>query len=79
MTGTFTTYVTPITSGQQSALYGLLVTSSGKVWVTMLAENVIAVPECRSGPFRVLSHSCLWHITARPGHGCKPEALVYRR
>jgi streptogramin lyase len=41
-TRTYTTYTTPFTGDQQSALYGLLVTSSGEVWVTMLAENVIA-------------------------------------
>jgi hypothetical protein len=40
-TVTFTTYTTPFTIGQQSALYGLLVISSCEVWVTLLAENVI--------------------------------------
>ena len=44
-----TTYATPFTSGQQSALYGLLVTSSGEVWVTMLAENVIAHLDAATG------------------------------
>jgi virginiamycin B lyase len=50
-TATFTTYDTPFTSGQQSALYGLLVTSSGEVWVTMLAENVIARLDATAGHF----------------------------
>jgi streptogramin lyase len=50
-TGTFTTYTTPFTSGQQSALYGLLVTSTGWVWVTMLAENVIARLDAVAGRF----------------------------
>jgi virginiamycin B lyase len=41
--GTFTNYTTPFTKGSESsALYGLLVTSAGDVWVTILAENVIA-------------------------------------
>jgi len=41
-TGTFTPYTAPFSGSQRSALYGLLVTPSGDVWVTILAENVIA-------------------------------------
>ena len=38
----FTSYTAPFSGSQGSALYGLLVTPSGDVWVTILAENVIA-------------------------------------
>lgn len=41
-TGTFTSYLAPSDGRESSALYGLLVTSAGDVWVTMLAENVLA-------------------------------------
>jgi len=41
-TGTFTSYVTSVQGSGRSALYGLLVTPAGEVWVTMLAENALA-------------------------------------
>src|SRR5438477_10589279 len=42
VTKTFTVYTAPLSGSERSALYGLLVTRSGGVWVTILAENVIA-------------------------------------
>ncbi len=50
-TGTFTTYAASFINSEHSALYGLLVTSSGEVWVTMLAENVIARLDVTAGRF----------------------------
>lgn len=41
-TATFTSYLAPFGGRESSALYGLLVTSTGDVWVTILAENVLA-------------------------------------
>src|SRR5260370_277602 len=40
--GTFTSYLAPLSGTTRSALYGLLVTPAGGIWVTMLAENVLA-------------------------------------
>ncbi len=41
-TGIVTSYVAPAQGNERSALYGLLVTGAGEVWVTMLAENALA-------------------------------------
>ncbi len=41
-TGSFTSYYTPFTGSDRSGLYGLLVTRTGEVWVTISAENGIA-------------------------------------
>src|SRR2546425_2253833 len=41
-TGAFSTYTAQFSTSEHSALYGLLVSTSGEVWVTILAENVIA-------------------------------------
>jgi len=41
-TGTFTPYYAPSTGGNSGGLYGLVVTLTGEVWVTVPAENVIA-------------------------------------
>jgi len=40
--GTFTSYLAPLGGTTRSALYGLLVPPAGVVWVTILAENVLA-------------------------------------
>jgi len=50
-TGIFTNYSAPFTGGESSALYGLLVTPAGDVWVTILAENVIARLDVAAGHF----------------------------
>jgi len=41
-TGTFASYYAPFTGAGTGGLYGLVVTPAGEVWVTVLAENVIA-------------------------------------
>lgn len=41
-TGSFTTYAAPSTSQGSGGLYGLLITSSGELWVTVPAENALA-------------------------------------
>lgn len=40
--GTFTSYLAPAQGSTRSTLYGLLVTPSGTVWVTMLEANAVA-------------------------------------
>ena len=66
-TETFTTYMAPFSGSERSALYGLLVTGSGEVWVTILAENVIARLDVTSGRF------IYYHI---PAPGRLPLGLV---
>ncbi len=51
VTKTFTVYTAPLSGSERSALYGLLVTRSGGVWVTILAENVIARLDIATGRF----------------------------
>src|SRR6266568_2201536 len=51
VTKTFTIYTAPLSGSKGSALYGLLVTRSGGVWVTILAENVIARLDIAAGRF----------------------------
>ncbi len=41
-TGTFTSYYAPYKGNGAGGLYGLLVTPTGEIWVTITAENVIA-------------------------------------
>ena len=41
-TGTFTPYYAPFTGPGTGGLYGLVVTPTGEIWVTVLAENVVA-------------------------------------
>lgn len=41
-TGTFTSYSAPFTGPDTGGLYGLVVTPTGEVWVTVAAENVLA-------------------------------------
>lgn len=50
-TGAFSTYIAPFSASEHSALYGLLVSTSGDVWVTILAENVIARLDVAAGRF----------------------------
>lgn len=66
-TGTFTSYKAPLSGSKGSALYGLLVTRSGAIWVTILAENVIAHLDVRA------NHFIYYHI---PAPGRLPLGLV---
>jgi virginiamycin B lyase len=50
-TGTFTSYRAPVRGPASSALYGLLVTPTGAVWVTMLAENALACLDVKARRF----------------------------
>jgi len=49
--GTFTTYSVPLNGSEQIALYGLIATRSGEIWMTILAENVIARLDIVTGRF----------------------------
>ncbi len=42
LTGTFTSYYAPYTGNQAGGLYGLSITKTGEIWVTLTAENMIA-------------------------------------
>ena len=66
-TGTFTTYTVSLKGNQLGTLYGLLVTTSSDVWVTILAEDMLAHLDVRTGDF--LSY----HI---PTPGSLPLGLV---
>ena len=66
-TGTFTSYLATSDRGASSALYGLLVTPAGEVWVTLLAENVLARLDL------VTQHFLYYHI---PAPGSQPLGLV---
>ena len=50
-TGTFTTYTVSLSGHERGTLYGLLVTTSGDVWVTILAANMLAHLDVRTGLF----------------------------
>ena len=50
-TGTFTTYTVSLRGNERGTLYGLLVTTSGDVWVTILAANMLAHLDVRTGRF----------------------------
>ncbi len=50
-TGSFTSYHALFTGSDKSGLYGLLITSSGEVWVTISAENVIARLDIKANRF----------------------------
>ena len=64
---TFTSYLFPADGRESSAFYGLLVTPTGDVWVTNLAENVLARLDIAAQ--RLLSY----HI---PKPGSQPLGLV---
>lgn len=49
--GTFTTYTLSLTGNERGTLYGLLVPASGDVWVTILAANMLAHLDVRTGRF----------------------------
>jgi virginiamycin B lyase len=66
-TSTFTSYLAPFSGRESSALYGLLVTSAGDVWVTILAENVLARLDVAARRF------LYYHI---PKPGSQPLGLV---
>jgi len=66
-TGTFTTYTVSVKGNELGTLYGLLVTTSSDVWVTILAEDMLAHLDVRTGDF--LSY----HI---PTPGSLPLGLV---
>ncbi len=42
VTGIFTSYYTPYTGNQAGGLYGLYISKSGEIWVTVSAQNMIA-------------------------------------
>jgi virginiamycin B lyase len=42
LTGTFTPYYAPFTGNQAGGLYGIFITKTGEIWVTVSAENMIA-------------------------------------
>ena len=42
LTGTFTSYYAPFTGNQAGGLYGIFITKTGEIWVTLSAENMIA-------------------------------------
>jgi virginiamycin B lyase len=77
-TGTFTRYYVPA-SDHPGALYGLLVTSGGEIWITISTENVIArldiaanhffyyrIPTASSLPFGLVTDAnhTLWFTEA---------------
>jgi virginiamycin B lyase len=49
--GTFTTYRVALNGSERGALYGLLVSRAGDIWLTILAENVIARLDVPAGRF----------------------------
>jgi len=50
-TRAFTTYTVAVSGNERGTLYGLLATKSGDVWVTILAENMIAHLDVATGRF----------------------------
>ncbi|HLX38947.1 MAG TPA: hypothetical protein VKR42_00350 [Ktedonobacteraceae bacterium] len=42
VTGTFTPYYAPFTGNQAGGLYGLFISKTGEIWVTVSAENMLA-------------------------------------
>jgi virginiamycin B lyase len=48
---TFTTYTVSLRGSERGTLYGLLVPTSGDVWVTILAANMLAHLDLRTGRF----------------------------
>ena len=50
-TGKLITYTVSVRGNERSTLYGLLVPTSGDVWVTILAENMLAHLDPRTGRF----------------------------
>ncbi len=77
--GVFTTYTAPSTTQGSGGLYGLTVTQSGAVWVTVPAENALAsfdtktqhftysaIPSPNSFPFGLVmdEHNHLWFTEA---------------
>ena len=65
--GVFTSYNAPSTSQGSGGLYGLTITSSGEVWVTVPAENALA-------RFDTSNHHFIYHIV--PSHDSFPLGLV---
>jgi len=49
--GTFTTYTVSLRGNERGTLYGLLVPTSSDVWVTILAANMLAHLDVRTGRF----------------------------
>jgi streptogramin lyase len=50
-TGTCTTYTDSVRGNERGALYGLLVPTSGDVWVTILTDDMIAHLDVPTGHF----------------------------
>ena len=59
ITGVFTSYFAPSTTPGSGGLYGLTVTHSGEVWVTVPAENVLA-------RFDTSTHHFIYHMIPSP-------------
>jgi len=59
-TGTFTPYYAPFTGPGTGGLYGLVVTPTGEIWVTVLAENVVARLD-------VVAHRFIYYAIPTPG------------
>ncbi len=66
-TGTFTSYYAPFTGSGTGGLYGLVVTPTGEVWVTVPAENVLARLD-------IAAHRFIYYRI--PTAGSLPLALV---
>ena len=59
-TSVFTSYYAPFSSPGTGGLYGLVVTPTGEIWVTVLAENVVARLD-------VVAHRFIYYAIPTPG------------
>lgn len=66
-TGTFTAYYAPSSQTVASALYGLAISTSGEIWVTVSADNIVARLDTTAG------HFVYYHL---PTAGSLPFGIV---
>ena len=59
-TGTFTPYYAPFAANGAAGLYGLTITPTGEIWVTITGENIIARLD-------VAAHHFIYYPIPTPG------------